>query len=48
VGETAVKLVLVIAAIVAGLWILAALGIAIIVAFMPEKPDVARRESDSQ
>ena len=33
---------------VAGLWLLAALGIAIIVAFLPEKPDVARRESESQ
>jgi hypothetical protein len=43
-----VKVVLVMFAIVAGLWILAFLGIAIIVAFMPEKPDVARRESDSQ
>jgi len=34
--------------VVAGLWILAALGIAFIVAFLPEEPDVARRESDSQ
>lgn len=42
------KLVLIMVAIVAGLWILAFLGIAIIVAFLPEKPDVARRESDSQ
>jgi len=43
-----VKLVLMIAAIVSGLWILAFLGIAIIVAFLPEHQDNARRESDSQ